>query len=264
MKIILVDFFKALFHSFFFHCRHLRVHFKADNCQKLHESGYNEFSRIFTSLQSQVKYEYEGTLGIMSYPDQPNPVRPSSGIRSGGSIVRRLSDKVMQSSSNKSTGRRLEHYSAQRAQDARDALPLIHKDQQRLSTRSSNYIPSSPCPSYHPPHQLIAVCFNHMAGRECEHCRNLDRSLTDPRSDSSPDSHHTLGYHSPSNGYQRRSNISFNDEKQGVEDENAPKQGSPSVVGFWDSRLGKLRLQMLGLWARTSKRASPLALKTSR
>lgn len=193
----------------------------------------------------------------MSYPDQPNPVRPSSGIRSGGSIVRRLSDKVMQS--NSITGRRLEHYAAQRAQDARDALPLIHKDQQqqqqqRLSTRSSNYIPSSPCPSYHPPHQLIAVCFNHMAGRECEHCRNLDRSLTDRRSDCSPDSHHTLGYHSPNNGYQRRSNISSNDEK-------AANQGSPSVVAFWDSRLGKLRLQMLGLWARTSKRASALALK---
>lgn len=228
------------------------MHFRAHKVSESHESRIKEIFRI-SHLKS---------IDNMSYPDQPNPVRPSSGIRSGGNIVRRLSDKVMQSSS--TTGRRLEHYAAQRAQDARDALPLIHnkdkdKDQQRLSTRSSNYIPSSPCPSYHPPHQLIAVCFNHMAGKECEHCRNLEHSLTDRRSDCSPDSHHTLGYHSPSNGYQRRSNISFDDEKQGEGDEKVAKQGAPSVVGFWDSRLGKVRLQMLGLWARTSKWASSSA-----
>ena len=203
------------------------------------------------------------------YPDQAKPIRASSGIRSGGNIVRRLSDKVMQSSS--STGRRLEHYAAQRAQDARDALPLIQNIQniqndQRYSTRSSTYYPSSPSPTYQPqqPHQLIAVCFNHMAGRVCEHCRNLDRSLSDRRSDSSPDSHHTLGYHEQSNGFQRRSNVSFMDEKHGDGGEKDGKQGPPPVVGFWDSRLGKLRLQMLGQWARTSKRVSQVRSKTSR
>ena len=163
-----------------------------------------------------------------------------------------------------STGRRLEHYSAQRAQDARDALPLIQKEkdkENRYSTRSSTYYPSSPRSSYQPPHQLIAVCFNHMAGRDCEHCRNLDRSLNDRRSDTSPDSHHTLGYHSQSSGHQRRSNASFDDEKPKDGGEKGGKPGPPPVVGFWDSRLGKLRLQMLGLWARTSKRALFVYLK---
>ena len=205
----------------------------------------------------------------MAYPDRSNPIKSSSGSRSGSSIVRQLSDKVMQSSSN--GRRRLEHYSAQRAQDARDALPLLiqQTDQRRHSSRPASYFPASPEPS-HQPHQLIAVCFNHMAGRECEHCRNLDRSLNDRRSDSSPDSHHTLGYHSQRNsnqtlgqhsqrnGGQRHSNASLSDEKQQDGGEKGGKQGSPPVVGFWDSRLGKLRLQMLGLWGRTSKQASPL------
>ena len=194
----------------------------------------------------------------MSYPTHPDPSKISSGKKAGSStsnIVRTLSDKVMQS------GRRLEHYSAQRAQDARDALPLIHKDQQRLSNRSSNYYPPScPSPTYQP-HQLIAVCFNHMAGRDCDHCRNLDRSLNDRQSNYSPDSHHTLAYQSQSSSHQRRSNASFHDEKPEEGGEEGGKQGPPPVVGFWDSRLGKVRLQMLGLWARTSKQVSPHAMK---
>ena len=201
----------------------------------------------------------------MSYP---NLNRTSSGTRSGTSIVRRLSDKVMQSSS----ARRLEHYSAQRAQDARDALPLIQSekrfsDQQqqqhhRRSNRSSNYLPSSPTPSYQPPHQLIAVCFNHMAGRDCEHCRNLDHSLSDRRSDSSPHSDHTLGYNSQHSERQRHSKVSLYDEKHNDGGEKGGEQGPPPVVGFWDSRLGKLRLQLLGLWGRTSKRAFTTRPKT--
>ena len=191
----------------------------------------------------------------MSYPTHPNLSRTSSGKKAGSSnIVRTLSDKVMKS------GRRLEHYSAQRAQDARDALPLIHKDQQRFSNRSSNYYPPSPPPTYQP-HQLIAVCFNHMAGRDCDHCRNLDRSLSDRQSDYSPDSHHNLTYQSQSSSHLRHSNASFHDEKPEERGEEGGKQGPPPVVGFWDSRLGKVRLQMLGLWARTSKQASPYALK---
>lgn len=148
--------------------------------------------------------------------------------------------------------RRLEHYSAQRAQDARDALPLIQANNKRHSSRSASYYhPSSPEPSYQP-HQLIAVCFNHMAGRECEHCRNLDRSLSGDRHDSSPDSHHTLGYQGQGHGQQRYSNASLHDEKQRDGGEKGGERGSPPVVGFWHSELAKLRLQLLGLWARTT------------
>ena len=201
----------------------------------------------------------------MSYPTQPDLSRTSSGKKAGSNIVRTLSNKVIQSS-----GRRLEHFQAQRAQDARDALPLIndnnknhHNYQQRYSTRSSNYDLPSPPPTYQP-HQLIAVCFNHMAGRDCDHCRNLDRSLTDRQSDSLRNSHHTIGYQSQCSGHQRHSNASFYNEKPEEREEErgeeGGKPGPPPVVGFWDSRLGKVRLQMLGLWARTSKQASPHAL----
>ena len=193
----------------------------------------------------------------MSYPYYPNQTRSSSEARSGSSMVRRLSDKVMQSTSR----RRLEHYSAQRAQDTRDALPLI--DNKRHSSRPNSYYPSSPPPSYQP-HQLIAVCFNHMAGRECEHCRNLDRSLNDHRSDSSPDSHHTLGYQGDTNGQRRHSDASFQHQRQKDGGEKGGKQDSPPVVGFWDSQLGRLRLQLLGLWARTSESSFHTHPRTSR
>ena len=181
----------------------------------------------------------------MSYP---NRTRPSSRAVSGTSIVRQLSDKVMQSSA-----RRLEHYSAQRAQDVRDALPLLDTDK-RHSSRSVNYYPTSPPPSYQP-HQLIAVCFNHMSGRDCEHCRNLDRSLNAHPDQGLPDSNRTSGYHGQANGHQRQSNISLHNGKQEEGGEKGGEPGSPPVVGFWDSKLGKLRLQLLGLWARTSKSA---------
>lgn len=193
----------------------------------------------------------------MSYPYYTNQARSSSGVISGTSIVRRLSDKVMQSTSR----RRLEHYSAQRAQDARDALPLIETNK-RHSNRSNIHYPSSPPPSYQP-HQLIAVCFNHMAGRDCEHCRNLDRSMSDDRLHRSPGSHHSLGYYRQSSGQQRHddSSGSLHDEKQKDGGEKGGEQGSPPVVGFWHSKLGRLRLQLLGLWARTSKCASLHSLK---
>ena len=193
---------------------------------------------------------------MSSYPSFPNRTRSSSKDRTGTSLVRQLSDRVQSASR-----RRLEHYSSQRAQDARDALPLIEKNK-RLSSRpgsyyptNSTYFPSSPPPSYQP-HQLIAVCFNHMAGRECEHCRNLQRSSSGDRLDTSPHSHHGLGYQRQSQPPQRYSNASLNDERQSDEDEKGGSQGSPPVVGFWHSKLGKLRLQLLGLWAKTSKRIS--------
>ena len=195
----------------------------------------------------------------------PNQTRSSSGTGSGGSIIlRQLSDRVMQS--RQSSGRRIEHYSAQRAQDARDALPLIFAEKEkRASSRPASYFPPSPPPTYQP-HQLIAVCMNHMAGRDCEHCRNLDRSLNDRssskrRSEASPDSNHTLGYQSRSNGYQRHSNFSVHDGRQKDGGENGGEHGASPVVGFWDSKLGKLRLQLLGLWGRTSKSIIGCALQ---
>lgn len=184
----------------------------------------------------------------MSDPDYPNQMRSSPGPISGNSIVRHFSDKVMQSTSS-----RLEHYSAQRAQDARDALPLIETHKRHSSRPASSYpSPTSPSPSYQP-HQLIAVCLNHMAGRDCEHCRNLDRSLGRSRPQRSPDSNNTLGYQEQNNGQQRHSSASRHDEKQEDGGEKGGEQGSPPVVGFWHSKLGKLRLELLGLWARTSK-----------
>ena len=202
---------------------------------------------------------------MSSYPYYPNQTRSSSGTRSGASLVRQLSNRVAQSSSR----RRLEHYSAQRAQDARDALPLIETNKRHSSRPASydpTYYPSSPPPSYQP-HQLIAVCFNHMSGRDCEHCRNLDRSLNRHRLDTSPDSNHTLGYQAQahsngqqrcsaySNGPHRYSDTSLHDEKQNNDGEKGGEHGSPPVVGFWHSKLGKLRLELLGLWTKTSKRA---------
>ena len=191
---------------------------------------------------------------MSSYPSFPQRIRSSSKDRTDTSLVRQLSDRVESASR-----RRVEHYSSQRAQDARDALPLIEKNK-RLSSRpasyyptNSTYFPPSPPPSYQP-HQLIAVCFNHMAGRECEHCRNLQRSSSGDRLDTSPHSRHNLGYQRQSQPPQRYSNASLNDERQSDEDEKGGNQGSPPVVGFWHSKLGKLRLQLLGLWARTSKR----------
>ena len=185
----------------------------------------------------------------MSYP---NLTRTSSKGRPGTNIVRQLSDKVRQSN-----GRRLEHYSAQRAQDARDALPLIHSDERR-SSRPASYFPTSPRPSYQP-HQLIAVCFNHMAGKDCDHCRNLEHSMSDHHSDTSRYSHHTLGYQSHGNGAPLRhsnpslNSHSFNDEKLKDDGEKGQQPGPPLVVDFWDSRLSSLRLQLLGLWGKTSK-----------
>ena len=193
-----------------------------------------------------------------SYPPFPSRNRSKSKDGTGTSLVRQLSDRVQSASR-----RRLEHYSNQRAQDARDALPLIEKNK-RLSSRpgsyyptNSTYFPSSPPPSYQP-HQLIAVCFNHMAGRECEHCRNLDRSSTGHHLDTSPDSHHNLnlGYQRQSQPPQRYSNASLHDERESDEGEKGGDQGSPPVVGFWHSKLAKLRLQLLGLWLKTSKRVT--------
>ena len=188
---------------------------------------------------------------MSSYPSFPERIRSSSRDRAGTSLVRRLSDRVQSASR-----RRLEHYSSQRAQDARDALPLIEKNKRLSSRPASTYFPfpSSPPPSYQP-HQLIAVCFNHMAGRDCEHCRNLERSSTGNHLDTSPDSHHNLGYQTQrqSQPPQRYSNASLHDERQSDEDEKGGDEGSPPVLGFWHFKMAKMRLQLLGLWARTSK-----------
>lgn len=129
------------------------------------------------------------------------------------------------------------HYAAQRFQD--DSLPLI------------DHLPL-PQASYQP-HQLIAVCFNHMAGRDCEHCRQIDRSLNTERAHRSTDSNQTFGSrHSRGNSL---ADISIEKPRDGGEKCGDP--GPPPPVGFWNKKLGKLRLECMGLWARTSESTTP-------
>ena len=62
------------------------------------------------------------------------------------------------------------------------------------------------------------------------------------------DSDRTLSSHnSDLNGYSDTSR----QKDDGGEDANG--YVGPSPVGFWDKRLNKVRLQVFGLWARTSK-----------
>lgn len=44
--------------------------------------------------------------------------------------------------------------------------------------------------------------------------------------------------------------------QQKSDGEDASGDDGPSPVGFWDQRLNKVRLQVFGLWARTSKWSS--------
>ena len=137
------------------------------------------------------------------------------------------------------------HYGSQRASG--EGLPLVQHSQRPARTS----IPPPPA-TYQPlPHQLIAVCFNHMAGRQCEHCQQLNNELSPyQREDRSPDSGVTLGQ---KHG-QRNSRVeSEEDEKLKDGGEKGGSKGPPKPVGLWDKQLGKLRLEVFGLWARTSE-----------
>ena len=169
------------------------------------------------------------------------------------------------------------HYSAQRAQLSQDALPLIRQGPRcdDNSTRDNNnnnnnrqthrasrprsvpLIPPAPPQPVFQPHQLIAVCFNHMAGRECEHCRQMESGVMGLERPDSEISSETLGQ-LPQHGYQqnesRYSHASGGSgEKPDDGGEKGGKSTPPLPINIYDRRLSKLRLEMLGLWGRTSK-----------
>lgn len=168
------------------------------------------------------------------------------------------------------------HYSAQRAQLSQDALPLIRQgprcddsirdnnnnNNNRQSHRASRprsvpLIPPAPPQPVFQPHQLIAVCFNHMAGRECEHCRQMERGVMGQERPDSEISSETLGQ-LQQHGYQHNENryshaSGGSGEKPDDGGEKGGKSTPSSPIDIYDRRLSKLRLEMLGLWGRTSK-----------
>lgn len=164
------------------------------------------------------------------------------------------------------------HYSAQRAQLSQDALPLIrhgprsddsirdtnNNNKQSLPhtrTRSVPLIPPTPPQPTFQPHQLIAVCFNHMAGRECEHCRQMGSGLIGQERLDSENSSETLGQHRHP-GYQQNEYRDSESEGSGEKqpDDGGEKGGKspPPPTNIYDKRLSKLRLEIFGLWGRTS------------
>ena len=98
-----------------------------------------------------------------------------------------------------------------------------------------------------------------MAGRECEHCRQIDQGLRSQErvSDVGQESDETLG--------QLDRNRFSDSEKSGNGNDGGEKGGDnglPPAVNLFDKRLSKLRLQVLGLWGKTSKSALPRTLTT--
>lgn len=158
------------------------------------------------------------------------------------------------------TGFRGSHYhGSQRASIAGDILPLISNSQRPARTSFPSFPPPPP-PIYQPqPHQLIAVCFNHMAGRQCAHCQLLNRESggIKARVDRSPESAITLEQeheHELQHLQQQRSSGSEMEEDEKPKDggEKGGDEGPPAPVGIWDKKISKLRLEVFGLWARTS------------
>ena len=195
----------------------------------------------------------------LPWPRMPHPYSASDVITSGS--LRRL---------------RGSHYSAQRAELSQDALPLIrqgprsddgNRDRQvpRVRPRSLPLLSPSPPQPVYQPHQLIAVCFNHMAGRECGHCRQMERGMMRPESEDSDNSTETLEQHQPvyrqnENRYSGATVEKFEKPNDGGErGEKPPPPPPPSPVNFYDRRLSKLRIEMLGLWGRTSTLPPPQA-----
>lgn len=158
------------------------------------------------------------------------------------------------------------YYGSQRASVAGDILPLISNSQRPARTSLPSFTPPPP-PTYQPqPHQLIAVCFNHMAGRQCEHCQQVNRELgginangSKMRVDRSPDSVETLGrehgHDHQHHHHQQRSSGSDMGEEEKPKDggEKGGDEGPPTPVGIWDKRMEKVRLEVLTLWVRTSE-----------
>jgi len=166
------------------------------------------------------------------------------------------------------------HYLAQRASIcSQDALPLIRKPIASQQTAAAIRRPSQqrnivkfPQQAYQPAaqaHQLIAVCFNHMAGRQCEHCQQMYSTLNDGqpqgRTEQHSDSNETLGHQQNGN----RSSDYEDIERENDGGEKGGQQGPPAPVGLFDKRLGSLRLQCLKLWARTGRLSFDSAFGTS-
>lgn len=144
---------------------------------------------------------------------------------------------------------RYRHYwGTQRASG--DRLPLIPNSQRAAIAP----LPPPP-PTYQPqPHQLIAVCFNHMAGRQCEHCQRLNKEYGgNERLESSPDSGHSSGHQNPQQQQRSSRSDSEQDEKPQDGGEKGGDGEPPAPAGFWDKRLSKLRLEIFGEWAKTSQ-----------
>ena len=146
------------------------------------------------------------------------------------------------------------YWDSQRASTV-ESVPLLANP-----LHSPNSFPPPPSPTYRPqsqsysqPHQLIAVCFNHMAGRHCEHCQQLNSHYghwcgRHGRLEESPGSSHS---HQP---LQSRSTGDLGKHEAPVDGgEKGGKKEPPAPAGFWDKKLSKLRLQVLGLWVRTSQ-----------
>lgn len=80
--------------------------------------------------------------------------------------------------------------------------------------------------------------------------------------DRSPDSALTLGQAHEQQHLQQQRNSSASeieeDEKPKDGGEKGGEEGPPAPVGVWDKRMSKLRLEVFGLWARTSELAPRL------
>lgn len=155
------------------------------------------------------------------------------------------------------------HYLAQRASVcSQDVLPLIRKPvagnqpapiQRPPQQRHTIQFPQPAYQSTSQAHQLIAVCFNHMAGRQCEHCQQMYETLNDGQELARTEQ--TLGSNETLEHQQNRNRSSDYEDNEREKDggEKGEKQGPPAPVGLFDKRLGKLRLQCLGLWGRTGR-----------
>ena len=94
-----------------------------------------------------------------------------------------------------------------------------------------------------------------MAGRECEHCRQMERGLRGQEGTDSEHSSETLDQHHH-HGYQQNENRYSGSVGNGEKPDDGGEKGGkspPPPINIYDRRLSKLRLEMFGLWGRTSK-----------
>lgn len=73
-----------------------------------------------------------------------------------------------------------------------------------------------------------------------------------PRSDGSPSSHETLGAQSVED-HRHQGDAQTDREPSDTDEEKGNHSSPPQPVGFFDNALSKVRLQVFGLWARTSQ-----------